>query len=199
MCSEIWRGWGCHLLNPIPYTLDNCEKKMLCKSFIHNWSFFALYCRKNRKSPRKVLLHNINPTIPQRQWTGVDEFRWGKVEDLPFNARRQAAIRIGDWKLITGKQGKWEIISRIQGGEDLGDFPGLFRSSSTKEFMTASSFLRCMIVTACRTFGPHILHSPYLLIQETIEIKLSHRFKLGISTFKRGRKSRTNRAVTEST
>lgn len=59
---------------------------------------------KNRKSPRKVLLHNINPTKPLRDWTGVDEFRWGKVEDLPFNARRQAAIRVGDWKLVTGLQ-----------------------------------------------------------------------------------------------
>lgn len=48
---------------------------------------------KGRQNPRTELLHLMDPLIPPR---GV------KIPDSPWDNRYMAALRVGDWKIITG-------------------------------------------------------------------------------------------------
>ncbi|XP_071805939.1 arylsulfatase B-like [Asterias amurensis] len=69
------------------------------------WRMISL----GKPSPRKELLHNIDPLEGPTFWTLADEKMWGRLSDLPFNVTMRAAIRHGDWKLVTGHVGssKW--------------------------------------------------------------------------------------------
>ena len=60
-------------------------------------------------SPRKEILHNIDPLMPKHG---------SRLNISKFDNRMRAAIRVGDWKLITGNplQGSW-----IAPPEDLGN------------------------------------------------------------------------------
>ncbi len=50
----------------------------------------------NKTSPRKELLHNIDPLHPRHGRTYIKG---------TFDQRHRAAIRVGDWKLLTGDPG----------------------------------------------------------------------------------------------
>ena len=49
------------------------------------------------ESPRKEILHNIDPLWPAPESDGVPYMKTSK-----FNIDVRAAVRVGDWKLITG-------------------------------------------------------------------------------------------------
>ncbi len=56
-------------------------------------TFSILSSRDGHSSPRTEILHNIDPTVPL-----FGEMLYPDT----FDTRIQAAIRVGDWKLMTG-------------------------------------------------------------------------------------------------
>ena len=52
--------------------------------------------RKGCESPRQELLHNIDP---------IYDLHGNKTADSKFDVRVRAALRVGDWKIITGDPG----------------------------------------------------------------------------------------------
>ncbi|XP_071965862.1 arylsulfatase J-like isoform X2 [Antedon mediterranea] len=63
---------------------------------LDGYNIWPCIISKNDVSPRKEILHNIDPlTIIQgKQW-----------KNSPFDVRINAALRSGDWKIITGTEG----------------------------------------------------------------------------------------------
>ena len=57
-------------------------------------------------SPRVELLHNIDPLFAPPTNTSMPVM--GKKV---FNETIRAAIRLGDWKLITGSPGRWHSLN----------------------------------------------------------------------------------------
>ncbi|XP_033636869.1 arylsulfatase J-like [Asterias rubens] len=58
------------------------------------------------KSPRLEILHNIDPLYDQAELNADDyEFLDSLPGDFMFNPSIRAAIRVGDWKLLTGYSG----------------------------------------------------------------------------------------------
>ncbi|XP_077988816.1 arylsulfatase B-like [Glandiceps talaboti] len=63
-------------------------------------------------SPRKELLHNIDPLMPLSNDTVSGEW-WNGTS---FNTSIRAALRVGDWKLITGNPGNGSWIPPPESG-----------------------------------------------------------------------------------
>ena len=56
------------------------------------------FYRNGKPSPRKEILHNIDPLYPpigKRMYKDT------------WDTRVRAALRVGNWKLITGDPGSW--------------------------------------------------------------------------------------------
>ena len=61
-------------------------------------SFLFVFSKKSA-SPRTEILHNIDPLYKP---AGVP------LPNVSFNTTRRAALRKGDWKIITGNPSKYE-------------------------------------------------------------------------------------------
>ncbi|XP_022109249.1 arylsulfatase B-like [Acanthaster planci] len=77
---------------------------------------------QGKPSPRKELLHNIDPLHKPAKWTNTDERVWGRLDSLPFNATIRAAIRVGNWKLVTGDAGASIWTPPPESGDDVWKF-----------------------------------------------------------------------------
>ncbi|XP_077988824.1 arylsulfatase B-like [Glandiceps talaboti] len=65
-------------------------------------------------SPRKEILHNIDPLTPSPlQQNNVE---WQFASSDTYNATVRAALRVGDWKLITGDPGKGSWVPPPESG-----------------------------------------------------------------------------------
>ena len=67
--------------------------------------FLSCPCSRGAPSPRKELLHNIDPLSP----FSPAQKPMHVVGKRLFNETVRAAIRSGDWKLITGNPGREEL------------------------------------------------------------------------------------------
>ena len=63
-------------------------------------SFLVFIFSEGTKTKRSELLHNIDPLTPKAG---------KKLYNDTFDTRVRAAIRVGDWKLITGTDGTLEL------------------------------------------------------------------------------------------
>ncbi|XP_038062003.1 arylsulfatase B-like [Patiria miniata] len=99
----------CHVSDWFPTLVRGVAKKRLNNIMpldgVNVWRSIS----QGKPSPRKELLHNIDPLQSPAEWTETDERLWGRLDGLVFNATIRAAIRVGNWKLITGHAGpsKW--------------------------------------------------------------------------------------------
>lgn len=70
---------------------------LFLKKMRHHSLTFIVFFSENSESPRKELLHNIDiltPPVGKRLYQDT------------FDTRTRAAIRVGDYKLITGNPGR---------------------------------------------------------------------------------------------
>ena len=60
------------------------------------------------KSPRTEILHNIDPlmVLPNSVTDTPGFYDDGLVHNARFNKSVRAAVRVGDWKLLTGDPGR---------------------------------------------------------------------------------------------
>ena len=70
-----------------------------------------------KPSPRKEMLHNIDPVDAYWDWDGLYE---------PYQHFRQAAIRVGDWKLLTGCPGNGSWVPPAESFYPIKHSPNLF-------------------------------------------------------------------------
>ena len=70
-----------------------------------------------KPSPRKEILHNIDPVDAYWDWDGLYE---------PYQHCRQAAIRVGDWKLLTGCPGNGSWVPPAESFYPIKHSPNLF-------------------------------------------------------------------------
>ena len=79
-----------------PFLLSAKILQTLYLSYI----FVPTLSRKGKASPREEILHNIDPLFaPKGQ----------RLYNHTFDTRVRAAIRVGEWKLITGDPGEYKI------------------------------------------------------------------------------------------
>ena len=67
-----------------------------------NATLYIYYSKTGHISPRKEILHNIDPLTP-----AVGE----RLYEDTFDNRVRAAIRVGEWKLITGNPSESSVHS----------------------------------------------------------------------------------------
>ncbi|XP_077987808.1 arylsulfatase B-like [Glandiceps talaboti] len=72
---------------------------------------------KGKMSPRKELLHNIDPLAPLPINDDDDDAFGNFSNDVIFNTSIRAALRVGDWKLLTGYPGNGSWIPPPESGK----------------------------------------------------------------------------------
>ena len=94
----IWQ-YKCSTNNKL-YGVTMCT----CKDYIPLIFLFS----QGKPSPRKELLHNIDILYPK---IGAPMFT------DTFDTRIRAALRVGDWKIITGNPGLFTYTLTLMGGD----------------------------------------------------------------------------------